>query len=295
MDFIQGLSKSIERKSNTFPCNVTPVIERCCTVLNKLSQWIDEIPPIKQPMRYGNKAYRIWHERLEQHAVELMKEILPEELHPAAEELAEYFKESFGDKTRIDYGTGHETTFVAWLCCLELIGATNKEDRIALVLKVFLTYLTLMRKLQRTYYLEPAGSHGVWSLDDYQHLPFYFGAAQLFDHPVLTPKSVRNKRDVEEFASEFMYFGCIKFILEVKSGLFAENSPMLDSIADVPHWQKVNEGMWKMYKAEVLGKFPVMQHFLFGSILKWNPPEQLTAVAPHSPSQSKHQHSVQRK
>jgi serine/threonine-protein phosphatase 2A activator len=42
------------------------------------------------------------------------------------------------------------------------IGATKKEDRTALVLKVFLTYLTLMRKLQRTYYLEPAGSHGVW-------------------------------------------------------------------------------------------------------------------------------------
>jgi hypothetical protein len=48
-----------------------------------------------------------------------MKEILPPELHAAAEELAEYFKESFGDKTRIDYGTGHETTFIAWLCCLE--------------------------------------------------------------------------------------------------------------------------------------------------------------------------------
>lgn len=54
-----------------------------------------------------------------QQAVDLMKEILPPELHAAAEELAEYFKESFGDKTRIDYGTGHETTFIAWLCCLE--------------------------------------------------------------------------------------------------------------------------------------------------------------------------------
>jgi hypothetical protein len=49
-----------------------------------------------------------------------MKEILPPELHAAAEELAEYFKGSFGDKTRIDYGTGHETTFVAWMCCLEM-------------------------------------------------------------------------------------------------------------------------------------------------------------------------------
>jgi serine/threonine-protein phosphatase 2A activator len=41
---------------------------------------------------------------------------------------------------------------------------------------------------------------------------------------------------------------------------------MLNDIASVLTWSKVNSGMTKMYVAEVLKKVPVIQHFKFGSL-----------------------------
>lgn len=94
-------------------------------------------------------------------------------------EVTDYFLGSFGDFFRIDYGTGHEAAFAAWLYCLHSLGIFTHADRMDMVLQLFNKYIKLMRRLQRTYWLEPAGSHGVWGLDDYHFLPFLWGASQL--------------------------------------------------------------------------------------------------------------------
>jgi serine/threonine-protein phosphatase 2A activator len=63
--------------------------------------------------------------------------MLPEHLHGTIVELVAYFNGGFGNSTRIEYGSGHELSFVAWLCCLSLIGVIKQEDYTAVILKIF--------------------------------------------------------------------------------------------------------------------------------------------------------------
>jgi serine/threonine-protein phosphatase 2A activator len=37
-------------------------------------------------------------------------------------------------------------------------------------------YLKATRLIQTRYKLEPAGSHGVWGLDDFQFIPYFWGS-----------------------------------------------------------------------------------------------------------------------
>lgn len=244
-------------------------------MLDTLIRFVDEIPPAEQAARYGNLAYRTWHARMTENAQPFMIAFLTAgqsqgpDLKSATVELVPYFTDSFGNSSRIDYGTGHETNFAAWLYCLARLNLIKEEDYHAVVARVFVKYLELMRKLQSVYSLEPAGSHGVWGLDDYHFLPFIFGSSQLIDHKYMKPKSIHNEDILENFSKEYLYLSCIQFVKKVKKGPFAEHSPLLDDISGVPNWNKVNSGLLKMYKVEVMDKVPIMQHFLFGWIIRW--------------------------
>lgn len=62
--------------------------------------------------------------------------------------------------------------------------------------------------------MEPAGSHGVWSLDDFQFLPFIFGSSQLIESRIDPQKFVEISY-IDRYKDENMFFSCLKFITSV--------------------------------------------------------------------------------
>ncbi|KAK5321140.1 Serine/threonine-protein phosphatase 2A activator 1 [Exophiala xenobiotica] len=280
-------------KTTTWPLTSEHVtysdsVTKLRALLTKLIDLIDEVPLDTGPRRFGNVSFRKWYKLVEDQVDDLLQECLPEPLLPACEEIGPYLLGSFGSPQRLDYGTGHELSFMAFLACLWKVdyfpqAEPGIEER-GIVLGIFELYLTLIRKLIKRYNLEPAGSHGVWGLDDNSFLPYIFGSAQLApaisesddtptegslpDAPEASAVTKLNLVDKEKDTN--MYFSAIAFIYDVKKGPFWEHSPMLFDISGIKDgWGKINKGMIKMYNAEVLGKFPVVQHFPFGSLFKW--------------------------
>ena len=239
--------------------------------------------PVSSGSRFGNPAFRDWLDYVQSETPNRIKDA----------ELVGYFCNSFGSWHRLDYGTGHELHFLCFMAILSqsverdvlVLGdesifshtedtppshSLNKVSLSELGIVLFPAYLRLTKALQAEYWLEPAGSHGVWGLDDYHFLPFLLGSAQLCHHPFLKPSSIHNDELLEELRGSYIYLDCIREVKQLKSGVsFAEHSPLLYDISGLPSWSKLNAGLLKMYHGEVLGKLPIMQHLLFGYYLKF--------------------------
>lgn len=108
------------------------------TLVHRLAEIIDEAPPDPGPRRFGNASFRKWYMIVESRTDELLdaavsKHILDagkqgETQATARDELRAYLLGSFGSAQRLDYGTGHELSFLAFLGSLWKLGYFDTAD-----------------------------------------------------------------------------------------------------------------------------------------------------------------------
>lgn len=123
-------AKSPDGSVRTWPLNSGAVefsapIRQLQGLLSKLEAMIEEAPPDKGPRRFGNISFRKWCQIVESRASDLLEGCLsPEVLQTKSvdengpdvkAELKAYLLGSFGHSQRLDYGTGHELSFLAFL------------------------------------------------------------------------------------------------------------------------------------------------------------------------------------
>ena len=257
----------------------TSPVQKIQTLLKALDKTIDEVPLDTGPRRFGNLSFRKWHQKIEEQVISLLETWVPVSFSPSSKaaflaEIKPYFLESFGSPQRLDYGSGHELNFMAFLGCIWKAGGFSSSDSTDtpisqddqaryLVYGPINDYLQLIRRLIKTYTLEPAGSHGVWGLDDHSFIPYIFGSAQygpaisdMDDTPTEgssagspNPAHITRINMVNKHRPNNFYFAAIGFIHDVKTGPFHEHSPMLYDISGVQGgWGKINKASFENNK-----------------------------------------------
>lgn len=111
-------------------------------LLKRAEAIIEDAPLDPGPRRFGNMGFRTFHKLLEERAEGLLREFLPvgmlekftnpatqdgEEVIGAMDEVKAYVLGGFGSSQRLDFGTGHELSFVAFLGCLWKLGVFSEQ------------------------------------------------------------------------------------------------------------------------------------------------------------------------
>jgi serine/threonine-protein phosphatase 2A activator len=219
--------------------------------------------------RFGNKDFKPF---IEGDVYDLIDAWKPIQDHSVDKELKSHLKSSFGNLSRIDYGTGHELEFLIFLFIYsKLTSQTESPNR--LFYSTYPRYYRLQKKIINKFRLEPAGSRGVWGIDDYFFLPFLFGSSQLINttNPEFAPNQVILKQNLNNAKAEgslenYLYLWALMNNYEEKGSNFSSHSPLLWDLSGLTSWSKISNGLLKMYKKEVLSNKTIIQHLKFGSL-----------------------------
>lgn len=279
LNMLDNSVKSKKRRTNPNPSSS---IQNILNVFDMVQKYLDDTPPVSQAAPFSNKGFVNFYQKLFDNRKTIFKNLTDNE------EAIEYFLYSFGNPIRVDLGTGNELYFLVFITCLYELrivsmnsidnldqkNIENSDDCEDLVFLVFWRYWDMLISIQRKYRLSPAGTHGSWGVDDFVTLPFVFGSSQLIksDSSIteieILPSNVIDRDISTKFQDVYAYCKWICYLYESKTGPFSQHSRVLYSLSSISSFDQIHTGMLKMFKAEVLDKFVVVQQFKFGSLIQ---------------------------
>lgn len=88
--------------------------------LDRVLQIAKDTPPVDNKLsRFGNPAFRTFYDRVTEASTSLHEDLIPQSDIP---EVQVYFNEAWGNRQRVDYGSGMELNFLCWLyVCVDSI------------------------------------------------------------------------------------------------------------------------------------------------------------------------------
>ncbi|UVC49480.1 phosphotyrosyl phosphatase activator protein [Theileria orientalis] len=264
IEFIQLLNKAVrdKRVSEVELPNSNDLTElvndgetytlRLCRLLNKIELLTTNHDPENyKNCRFGNTAFSTWLEEVTQMCDQLFLECKIEIQSEIYENAKKRFLNSFGNKTRIDYGTGHELEFVYFLKDLYTCKLVSENELDSIVLVLLNRYFEFVRRLLERYTLEPAGSKGAWGVDDYQFLPFIFGSSQLVSSTIDTSDCLE-LGFVTKYKDDYLFMRAMEYKIKMIKGVPIEiGSPMICNILTSCTWEKINNGLFQLYINDV--------------------------------------------
>lgn len=117
---------------------ISPNVAKLKQLIESLDALMDNAPPQSGPRRFGNAAFRTWYGSAQEAVPALLSDALSQDVWGRArsdaeltllkEEVAAYLLGSFGSPERLDYGTGHELSFLAFLACIWKLGGFTQTE-----------------------------------------------------------------------------------------------------------------------------------------------------------------------
>jgi serine/threonine-protein phosphatase 2A activator len=119
------------------PLILSEPVRKLQGLLESIDSIIEEAPPDTGPRRFGNVSFRKWYDILESRVQGLLQNCLPKAVlefitasvdgGSVLDELTPYLLGGFGSPQRLDYGTGHELSFLAFVACIWKLGGFTSQ------------------------------------------------------------------------------------------------------------------------------------------------------------------------